>query len=152
MRLQGAWVEESEVKKIVDHWRQQGYEEITSEGAAVTSEAPAAPTAAELGDAPPAGASLPTAPAAGPAGDSITADRPNTDDVDELFWQACDLVVSSGLGSTSMLQRKLRVGFSRAGRIMDELEEKGMVGPSVGSKAREVLVSPEQLQQLRGGA
>ena len=152
MRLQGAWVEESEVKKIVDHWRQQGYEEITSEGAAVTSEAPAAPTAAELGDAPPAGASLPTAPAAGPAGDSITADRPDTDDVDELFWQACDLVVSSGLGSTSMLQRKLRVGFSRAGRIMDELEEKGMVGPSVGSKAREVLVSPEQLQQLRGGA
>ena len=156
MRLQGAWVEESEVKKIVDHWRQQGYDEIQSDGA-LTSGAPAAPTAVDLGDAPPAGASMPamptapTAPAA-PAGDSITADRPATDDVDELFWQACDLVVSSGLGSTSMLQRKLRVGFSRAGRIMDELEEKGMVGPSVGSKAREVLVSPEQLAQLRGGA
>ena len=152
MRLQGAWVEESEVKKIVDHWRQQGYDEIQSDGA-LTSGAPAAPTAVDLGDAPPAGASMPampTAPAA-PAGDSITADRPATDDVDELFWQACDLVVSSGLGSTSMLQRKLRVGFSRAGRIMDELEEKGMVGPSEGSKAREVLVSPEQLAQLRGG-
>ena len=152
MRLQGAWVEESEVKKIVDHWRQQGYDEIQSDGA-LTSGAPSAPTAVDLGDAPPAGASMPampTAPAA-PTGDSITADRPATDDVDELFWQACDLVVSSGLGSTSMLQRKLRVGFSRAGRIMDELEEKGMVGPSVGSKAREVLVSPEQLAQLRGG-
>ncbi len=156
MRLQGAWVEESEVKRIVDHWRQQSYDEIQSDGAVVGSEQTTL-TEVDLGDAPPAGASMPAAPsapgaAAAPAvGDSITADRPQTDDVDELFWQACDLVVSSGLGSTSMLQRKLRVGFSRAGRIMDELEEKGMVGPSEGSKAREVLVSPEQLAQLRGG-
>lgn len=156
MRLQGAWVEESEVKKIVDHWRQQGHDEIESEGA-LTSGTPAAPTAEDLGDVAPAGASMPATPTvlptpSTPAGDSITADRPATDDVDELFWQACDLVVSSGLGSTSMLQRKLRVGFSRAGRIMDELEEKGMVGPSVGSKAREVLISPEQLAQLQSGA
>ena len=146
-RLQGAWVEEAEVKKIVDHWRQQIVEEeVVSEGAALTAE-PVSPEAAALAG------ELASVPAAGDqagAGiDSITADRPSTDDVDELFWQACELVVSSGLGSTSMLQRKLRVGFSRAGRIMDELEEKGVVGPSVGSKARAVLLTPEQFQELR---
>ena len=153
MRLQGAWVEESEVKKIVDHWRQQSYDEIQSDGAVLAGDTPTAPTDVDLGDAPPTGASMPAMPVASapPAGDSITADRPATEDVDELFWQACDLVVSSGLGSTSMLQRKLRVGFSRAGRIMDELEQQGIVGPSEGSKAREVLVSPEQLAQLRAG-
>ena len=117
MRLQGAWVEESEVKKIVDHWRQQSYDEIQSDGAVLAGDTPTAPTDVDLGDAPPTGASMPAMPVASapPADDSITADRPATEDVDELFWQACDLVVSSGLGSTSMLQRKLRVGFSRAG-------------------------------------
>jgi len=71
------------------------------------------------------------------------------EDDDPLLWEAADIVVTSGLGSTSMLQRRLKVGYARAGRIMDMLEAKGIVGPPDGSKPREVELDVEGLEALK---
>ena len=122
-RIQGCWVTEEEVRKVVAHWRQQAPEVEYVKGVE--------------GDEPSAG---------GPAGSAITDSYGNDDDDEGLLRQAMELVVRSQLGSTSMLQRKLKVGFARAGRIMDLLEERGVVGPSTGSKAREVLMTVEELE------
>lgn len=123
-RVQGCWVEESEVRNVVEMWRKQAadfeIDESVNEAEIVEGSAGAN------------GAS------SGSGGGSGSGDGESDD---ELYLQAKELVVSSQLGSTSMLQRKLKVGFARAGRLMDLLEENGVVGPSVGSKAREVLVS-----------
>ena len=113
-RIQGAWVGEDEVRKVVAHWRRQS-EPNYVEGVEGTDERSGAMSGGSDGDD------------------------------DDLFDQARDLVVRSQLGSTSMLQRKLRVGFARAGRLMDLLEQRGVVGPSEGSKARTVLMTLEEL-------
>ena len=120
-RIQGCWVSEEEVRRVVAHWRRQ-----------------ASPVFVEGVEGEDGMGNL-TAGGSGAA-----------DDEDELLAEAMDLVVRSQLGSTSMLQRKLRVGFSRAGRLMDLLERAGVVGPSEGSKARAVLMTVDELEALQG--
>ncbi len=71
------------------------------------------------------------------------------EDDDPLLWEAADIVVTAGMGSTSLLQRRLKVGYARAGRIMDMLESKGIVGPPDGSKPRDVLVDVEELESIK---
>ena len=145
-RIQGCWVTEDEVRKVVAYWVEQA-PEFRDDSTVFTDDSG--------GDAQASGGLLPAGPDLGgapamPVG--ITeAPPPVDDDGDELLEVAMALVVETQLGSTSMLQRRLRVGFSRAGRIMDLLEQRGVVGPSTGSKARDVLISPEEFEARRAG-
>ncbi|HEY3672433.1 MAG TPA: DNA translocase FtsK 4TM domain-containing protein [Acidimicrobiia bacterium] len=120
-RVQGSWVDEECVSKVVAHWRRQATKPTYVEG---------------IADEDPAGGGS----RAGGSGNAADEDG------DDLLNEAIELVVRSGLGSTSMLQRKLRVGFARAGRLMDLMERRGIVGPSEGSKARSVLMTVEEFE------
>ena len=79
-------------------------------------------------------------------------DEPETGDGDEMTPAAVEVLLETGQASVSMLQRRLKLGYARAARIMDELEEKGIVGPFEGSKPRQMLITREQWEQMKNGA
>lgn len=123
-RIQGCYVSEEEIASTVEHLKAQGEPDYHRE---ILQQQVATGTGSSSGIA-------------------STAD----DADDPLIWEAAEAVVAAGLGSTSMLQRRLKVGYARAGRIMDMLESKGVVGPQEGSRARDVLIdSVEDLEALR---
>ncbi len=123
LRIQGCFVSEKEISSVVNFVKEQGEPEYHSEILETNI--------MSLGDTMP-----------NPSGGG-------GEDNDPLLWDAAEIVISSSMGSTSNLQRRLRVGYARAGRIMDQLEEKGVVGPANGSKPREVLVDTVELESLK---
>jgi S-DNA-T family DNA segregation ATPase FtsK/SpoIIIE len=127
-RYHGAFISEADVESLVNEINKQHYEMEKFDNFSDL-----------VGDA-----------SAGPDAYSTDGGR------DDLFEEAARLIVSIGQGSTSLLQRRMKIGYARAGRIMDELEQAGIVGPAEGSKMREVRMKPDELdgfiQALRAGA
>ncbi len=121
VRIQGCFVSDKEIDKVVEEWKKQGTPEY--------NEAILATNKVGIGDQ--------------------KTNNLGGGDNDPLLWEAADLVVENNFASTSTIQRKLSVGYARAGRIMDQLEEKGIVGPSNGSKPRDVLVNVEELETIK---
>jgi len=122
-RIQGAFITEEEIARITKHWASQGEPEFAEE----------------------------LLEAAEPSGEAAAGDDDFDPDQDELLEQAAQVVVESGTASVSMIQRRLRVGYTRAGRLIDMLERRGIISGYEGSKPRQVLVSVADLPRVLGG-
>lgn len=117
VRIQGTFISDDEIKRVVDSIKEQQIEIKTGKQNEIIKE---------------------------------IENQTNTEEVDEYLEQAIDMVVNDGQASVSYIQRKFKVGYSRAARIIDQLEERGIVGGHEGSKPRKVLITLEELDQMRG--
>ncbi len=118
IRIQGTFISDDEIKRVVDNIREQQVEIKTGKQNEIIEEIEKSPT--------------------------------QNEEVDELLEQAVEMVVNDGQASASYIQRKFKVGYSRAARIIDQLEERGIVGGHEGSKPRKVLITKEEFEEMRG--
>ena len=119
-RIQGAFITEDEILKLTDHWRRQGEPELQEELLEAVEE----------------------------ESSSDSSDSDFDPDQDDLLGEAIATVVQMGTASTSMLQRRLRVGYTRAGRLIDMMERRGVISGYEGSKARQVLITEADLPRV----
>jgi len=128
-RVQGAFISDEEVEQLLDFIRSQGQEAETNEDLVNFTER-----------------------AAAEAEEAESGKKSKEPQQDELLGEAVNLVLSTGQASTSSVQRRFRVGYTRAARLIDAMEELGIVGPNIGSKPREILMSSEEAQAVLQGA
>jgi len=127
MRLQGTWVSDKEREKVIEYIEKSGDTQYSEE---------------VMGE-------IEKAAESKGSGEKVSSGDSGSNDYDDLLPQAVDVIFETGQASVSMLQRRLKLGYSRAARIVDQMEEMGVVGPFEGSKPRTILITKDQWRQMQ---